>query len=156
MLSSWVHKPFFILSLTAWFMTTWQHGQSFHITDPLWGEPTYNQYITNNTNNLKTTATNIKYFLDQLHNQPVPKEGATTTTTRTTQQPCTARPTKDSSPPATTGRTQWWWLPSQRAPNALTISSLLGWTSCWTNNCAAIDLRHHDAHVTPLYIAKHQ
>ena len=68
-----------------------------------------NKIFSNNTNNLKTTATNIKYILDQLHNQPTQNEGSTTTTTCTTQQPCTARPTKDSSPPDTRGRTQWWW-----------------------------------------------
>ena len=68
-----------------------------------------NEIFSNNTNNLKTTATNIKCILDQLHNQPTQKEGTTTTTTCTTQQPCTARPTKDSSPPDTRGRTQWWW-----------------------------------------------
>ena len=67
-----------------------------------------NEIFSNNTNNLKTT-TNIKYILDQLHNQPIHKEGSTTTTTCTTQQLCTARPTKDSSPPVTRGRTQWWW-----------------------------------------------
>ena len=65
-----------------------------------------NEIFSNNTSNLKTTATNIKYILDQLHNQPIHKEGSTTTTTCTTQQPCTACPTKDSSPPATRGRTQ--------------------------------------------------
>ena len=39
-----------------------------------------NEIFSNNTNNLKTTATNI---LDQLHNQPIHKEGPTTTTTCT-------------------------------------------------------------------------
>ena len=68
-----------------------------------------NETFPNNTNNLKTTATNIKYILDQLHNQPIHKEGSTTTITCTTQQACTALPTKDSSPPDTRGRTQWWW-----------------------------------------------
>ena len=65
-----------------------------------------NEIFSNNTNNLKTTATNIKCILDQLHNQPTQKEGTTTTTTCTTQQPCTARPTKDSSPPETRGPSQ--------------------------------------------------
>ena len=65
-----------------------------------------NEIFSNNTNNLKTTATNIKYILDNLHNQPIHKEGSPTTTACTKQQLCTARPTKDSSPPVTRGRTQ--------------------------------------------------
>ena len=75
-----------------------------------------NEIFSNNINNLKTTATHIKYVLDQLHNQPAHKEGTTTTTT---QQPCTVRPTKDSSPPATRGRTQWWWWVRGSTPEAV-------------------------------------
>ena len=58
-----------------------------------------NEIFSNNTNNLKSTATNIRYVLDQLYNQPVPKEGTTTTTTCTIRQPCTARPTRATLPP---------------------------------------------------------
>ena len=57
-----------------------------------------NEIFSNNTNNLKTTATNIKCILDQLHNQPTKKEGTTATKTCTTQQPCTARPPRTRAP----------------------------------------------------------